>query len=641
MKSKFIVFTVSIALLIAITTNVTSLSAKTANTLIPSPPKSDMAMKYYDREKIDVSNLRDFYEGALIADTMLHGNAMFDAETKWKLTLYQMILVRSGHNQARAARQLASMGVPLKEIQAIYQRDYVSTIKDPRIRTAFEFADAAAVNPSRVNADTHAALRMQFVDRQIAELVELVAFNNLMAKIDVTLPVVTDNETVAWAEINLGSVGWKVGLNAPTSAKEQQANVLIGDQLKKAKAEIVADWKPHDLAAMDPQFASDWVNYITGYGVSELTFDGDSDGIEDTADAFPTKYLKWETPSANTENLPPAGTPKFNVAAYDYNYYIPSRVAKTKYPLSDRMKFDTEWTRESSIGTVSIDKYFSGSDRALGLAFKWQIFFVTQLASGCGHCQVHGAYGYHDAVKSDYMHDKIPSDVESEVMERIEGLMDFERSDLFSLAEKAAFRFARDSGTMPVRTTAAHIEELRRHYTDREIQEMLSLVATAGWLATAMQAQITVTDFLSMSWAMKNLTPFGWKPGAHVGLPSEQRRWHMTEAVDFGIAQLNQGNVIDGSSEWLGTKVPLGVDGDGDGVSDGFDGFPNDPKRWEDTDRDGVEDSKDKDIDGDGIPNHKEISLGTFPYKADSDGDGINDAAEVNAGTDPVDPRDL
>ena len=56
---------------------------------------------------------------------------------------------------------------------------------------------------------------------------------------------------------------------------------------------------------------------------------------------------------------------------------------------------------------------------------------------------------------------------------------------------------------------------------------------------------------------------------------------------------------------------------------------------------DGIEDSSDDDIDGDGIANAEEVSLGIFPYKADSDGDGVDDPTELNAGTDPVDPRSL
>ena len=608
---------------------------------IPPPPAADVTTPYYDRQRIDVSNLRDFFDGLLIADIMIHGDAMFDAQTKWLLTLYQMIQVGSGHNQARAARQLEAMGLSHDDIRAVWARDYAASISDPRMRAAFAFVTAASTNPARVTADTHALLRTHFIDRQIAELIELVAINAAMAKRDLILPVATDAATVEWAREHLGPVGWTVGLNAATDPTEQQANLLIGDALETARAEIIADWQPGDLAAVGPQFATDWVNYITGYDISPITFDGDQDGVEEPFDFYPEQYLRWEDPEADAANLPPADTPPFDVAAYDYAFYTPSPVPDTTYPLSDRNSFDTEWTRESSIGTVAIDEYFSGSDRAIGLDLKWEMFFVYQLASGCGHCQVHGGYGIYNAVKEDYPHDRIPADAEAVVITRIHALMDFERAALFTPAELAAYRFARDAGPLPSRTTAAHIDALRRHYSDREIQEILSLIVTAGWLASAMQSQLTVTDRLSMAWAQRHLTPVGWKPGPHFGLPNEQRRWHMTEVVDYGMAALNSGNVIDGSAEWLDADVPLGVDADGDGVSDGFDGFPDDPTRWEDTDRDGIEDALDDDIDGDGIANIDEVAAGTFPYKPDSDGDGVIDPVEVEAGTDPVDPRSL
>ena len=49
----------------------------------------------------------------------------------------------------------------------------------------------------------------------------------------------------------------------------------------------------------------------------------------------------------------------------------------------------------------------------------------------------------------------------------------------------------------------------------------------------------------------------------------------------------------------------------------------------------------DFDIDGDGLSNEDELTLGTFPYKADSDADGIDDLTERQAGTDPLNPIDF
>lgn len=606
----------------------------------PNPPVTDLKMSYYNRHKIDISNLRDFYDGLLIADVMIHGNAMFDAKTKWKLTLYQMILAGSNHHQARSAYQLSLMGVPTEEILAIWSPNYVATLNNPRIQSAFRYIQLVSNLPTRVTADTHADLRMHFIDRQIAELTDMAAINNANAVHDQILPIATDEETLNWATKNLSSVGWSPGLNA-SQKEEQQAKPFVGKDLEKAYNEIISDWKPESLANANPKFQSDWINYLTGYKVSPVTFDADLDGIEDPFDAFPVEPNQWKKPGLEKENLPPTSTPVFNVGAYDYKYFQPSSIPRAKYPFSDRLKFDTEWTRQSSFGTLKMDSYLLIKDRAIPVYMKWSMFFVYQLASGCVHCQVHGSFGMFQEIEKEYINNKIPKEDMPKALKRIHALFDFERADQLSNAEKAALRLARDAGRLPGTVNATHIEELRRYYSDREIQEMIATLVLTAWLSTSMQSQATVTDRLSMSWALQHLTPKGWNPGVHTGLPHEQRPFHMSQLFATVLGKMAMGEVADAATEWVGYDIPLAIDSDLDGVDDTFDGFPSDASRWEDTDRDGIENSKDNDIDGDGIPNQEEILLGTFPYKADSDGDGVDDLKEIQAGTDPVNPRDF
>ncbi len=614
---------------------------RAADQRIRERPTGTQPATYYDRHKIDVSNLRDFYDGLLMADVMIHANGMFDAETKWKLTLFQMIQSGSRHHQARSAWQLEYMGVPMSEIHSIYDPDFIDTLDDERLRAAFEYIRQIGSRPTAVTADTHAMLRMQYTDRQIAELMDLAGVNAAVATHDAITPIVTDQRTLDWARANLGAVGWDPGasLGAP---EEQRQNIFAGEALERAFEELNAKWQRDDISAPDPYFDTDWVNYLTGYDVPIVTFDFDRDGIEDPFDHYRDDYLLWERPGLAEENLPPAAIAPFDVAKFDYEFFQPKTQDVTRFPLSDRNFFDTEWTRQSSIGTIKMDQYFNFFDRALTLEEKWSTFLVFQLASGCVHCQVHGAYGVFDAIEEDFPSDEVPKSVlEQDILPKIHALFDFERSDLFSDAEKSYLRLARDAGPIPARVAPDHIEELRRHYTDREIQEHVATLVTCAWLTTVMQSQITVTDRLSMSWALRNLTSIGWRPGDHIGLPQEQRPHHMVELNDLSTFEIGMGEVTDISSEWVDIRIPLATDADMDGVDDAFDGFPNDPSRWADTDRDGIEDRLDDDIDGDGISNARERRLGTFPYKADSDGDGIDDPTELEAGTDPVDPRSM
>lgn len=592
---------------------------------------------YYDRHLIDVANLRDLYEGILIGDMMIHADAMFDAKTKWKMTLYQMIRSGSNHFQARSAYQLAYLGVPIEEIHSIWLPEYIDAIKSERMRAAFTFVAAVSSLPARVNADSHAMLRQHFTDRQIAELMELAAFNVSNAAIDQALPIPTDAETVAWAEEHLSSVGWRLGDNRSRDAREQRSKLFAGELMETAHKEILASWVRDDVTAPAADFAGDWLNEITGYAIPRSLNDSDKDGVEDPFDSYPLDATRWASPGERDSNKPRSSTPEFPVAAFDVSYYNAPVMEPTRYVFSDRIHFDTEWTRQNAMGTSRIENYFAAGDRALSMKFLWQVFVVYQLSSGCVHCQVHGTRWLYEFMRDESSDGTVTDDD----MQQIYALFDFERSALFSDAELAALRFARDAGPLPGSVSPAHIEELRHHYSDREIQELMMIVAAGSRLSAGQQANVTVTDRTSMAWALRALPKVGWRPGGHLGLPQEQRRLFMSEIEMMAISVGMSGRPLDFASEWVGMTVPLAIDTDGDGVEDAFDGFPDDSARWEDTDRDGIEDRLDSDVDGDGIANDKERKIGTFPYKADSDGDGVSDDRELSAGTDPLDPLQL
>ncbi|MEL6300467.1 MAG: thrombospondin type 3 repeat-containing protein [Pseudomonadota bacterium] len=579
-------------------------------------------------------NLRDLYEGVLIGDMMIHADGMFSAETKWKLTLYQMVLAKSNHFQARSAYQLAYLNVPMSEIRAIWSPKYVERIEDERLRAAFAFVDAISNLPARVNADTHAMLRRHYTDRQIAELMEMAAFNASNAALDSVLPIPTDAQTIDWATKHLSRVGWTVGQNKSASSDEQRSALFAGALISDAYDEIRSNWVRDDVTAPAADFETDWLNRITGYDISQVLFDSDSDGVEDPFDAYPLDPQRWAGAAVRAANLPSPDTPAFPIEALDRPYYEPPGNEKSNYAYSDRIRFDTEWTRQNAMGTSRIENYFSAGDRALPMKFLWQVFVVYQLSSGCVHCQVHGTRWLYEFLESE----SESGTVSETAMRDIYDLFDFERSDRFDAAQKAALRFGRDAGPLPSRITPAHIEELRRHYADREIQELMMIVAAGSRLSAGQQANVTVTDRTSMGWALRALPKVGWRPGGHLGLPNEQRRLFMSEIEMMALPLVMAGKPLDFASEWVGITVPFSVDTDDDGVEDAFDGFPDDPKRWEDTDRDGIEDSLDSDIDGDGLSNEDELTLGTFPYKADSDADGIDDLVERQAGTDPLNP---
>ncbi|MEK9678264.1 MAG: carboxymuconolactone decarboxylase family protein [Rhodospirillaceae bacterium] len=142
---------------------------------------------------------------------------------------------------------------------------------------------------------------------------------------------------------------------------------------------------------------------------------------------------------------------------------------------------------------------------------KQLVFTAASLASGCLHCQSHGSYHLHAIGVSD---------------EKIQALWNYQESDLFSEPERAALDLAYAAGMAPNEVEPGHYVELRKHFTDKQIIEILAVIACGGFLNRWNDTIGTVTDQESIDFANSVLRPVGWEPGKHVGKAEEQRKAH-------------------------------------------------------------------------------------------------------------------
>ena len=140
-----------------------------------------------------------------------------------------------------------------------------------------------------------------------------------------------------------------------------------------------------------------------------------------------------------------------------------------------------------------------------------ELFTMASVASGCLHCQSHGAYSLHLMNVDE---------------ERIQSIWEFEQSSLFTEAEKAALRLARDGASVPNQVDPIHFTELRKFFSERQIVEMLAVISLAGWYNRWNDSIATVTDQESIDWADENLNNVGWNLGKHEGEKHEQRKKH-------------------------------------------------------------------------------------------------------------------
>jgi len=176
----------------------------------------------------------------------------------------------------------------------------------------------------------------------------------------------------------------------------------------------------------------------------------------------------------------------------------------------DRQEFEMgHWPELRETWNQMIQLVFPA--REVSGELKQLVFTVASLASGCRHCQSHGAYHLHKIGVPD---------------EKIQALWSFETSDLFTDAERAALRLAMAAGVAPNMTEPENFVEMRQHFSNIQIIEILAVIAVGGYLNRWNDTIATVTDQESIDFADQVLRQVGWDPGKHVGASEEQRQAH-------------------------------------------------------------------------------------------------------------------
>jgi uncharacterized peroxidase-related enzyme len=127
------------------------------------------------------------------------------------------------------------------------------------------------------------------------------------------------------------------------------------------------------------------------------------------------------------------------------------------------------------------------------------IAIVSSVAAGCRYCQAHEA---------------VDARMRGVTEEKISAIWDFERSPLYDDAERAALRFARDASLVPNEVTPASFEELRKHWDDGQIVEILAVVGLFGFLNRWNDTMATDLETVPLAFASQR---YGgrWEPGKH------------------------------------------------------------------------------------------------------------------------------
>jgi uncharacterized peroxidase-related enzyme len=125
---------------------------------------------------------------------------------------------------------------------------------------------------------------------------------------------------------------------------------------------------------------------------------------------------------------------------------------------------------------------------------------MASTAAGCSYCQAHTASKIADGDK---------------VSAKLQKIWEFETSDLFSAAEKAALRLARDAALVPNAATDEHFSELKGLYTERQIIDLVAVISLFGLLNRWNDTLATPLEDGPRELANELLTPRGWSAGKH------------------------------------------------------------------------------------------------------------------------------
>jgi len=142
-------------------------------------------------------------------------------------------------------------------------------------------------------------------------------------------------------------------------------------------------------------------------------------------------------------------------------------------------------------------------------ALKFMIAHAVSQACGDPYCAAHNAEN--------------AAHIAAAPVEKVEALPQYGTSPLFTPAERAALDLAHAAGSCPPIVTDGHFTELKKHYSEDAIIEIVAVIALLGWLNRWNITLATRIESNALAFAQKHLAPSGWTPGVHADtLPRSQ-----------------------------------------------------------------------------------------------------------------------
>ena len=163
-----------------------------------------------------------------------------------------------------------------------------------------------------------------------------------------------------------------------------------------------------------------------------------------------------------------------------------------------RVSYLRDWVYGGIDGAVTTFAIVAG---VVGANLSTGIILVASQVAGCRYCQAHMAN---------------LSKIYKASEEKIGKVWEFETSDLFSVAERAALRVAYSGAMAPSQATREQFDELYKHFDEGEVVEIVASISLFGFLNRWNDTMATELEELPAQVASDTIGGgFGWEAGKH------------------------------------------------------------------------------------------------------------------------------
>ena len=154
---------------------------------------------------------------------------------------------------------------------------------------------------------------------------------------------------------------------------------------------------------------------------------------------------------------------------------------------------------EAMTALAGLSRAVRGGTLSSGL--KSLVGHMASVAAGCQYCAAHQAQG--------------AAERGGVALEKVEALWAFETSPLFTEAERVALRFAMAAGGSPNVVDDELVAQVREHYDDDEIVELLFVICLFGFMNRWNDTLATPLEDFMVAFGTDHLAGGGWEIGRH------------------------------------------------------------------------------------------------------------------------------